>query len=80
MRQVATHFDELRDVVGKIDALAALALESFDRADWSGANPLLVERVACVLEMIATSAATAASKLNCVHLVFEEFIKHRHGA
>jgi hypothetical protein len=51
--QVATQLDELRDVVGEIvdelrdavgeiDALAALALGSFDRADWRGADQLLV--------------------------------------
>jgi hypothetical protein len=62
--RVATQLDELRDVGGEIDALAALALESVGRADWSGADPLLVERTAYVLGMIARSAATAASKLD----------------
>lgn len=67
MSRIATQLDELRDVVGEIDALAALALESFDRADWSDADPLLVERTAYALGMIARSAATAASKLEGFH-------------
>jgi hypothetical protein len=64
MSQVAMQLEELRDVVGEIDALAALALESFDHADWSGADQLIVERMAYVLGMIARSAATAASKFD----------------
>lgn len=45
--RVATQLYELRDAAGEIDAIAALALESFDRADWSGVDPLLVERPMC---------------------------------
>lgn len=62
MSPLATQLNELRDVIGEIDALAALALESFDHADWSGADQLIVERMAYVLGTIARSAATAASK------------------
>lgn len=74
-----SQLDELRDVGGEIDALAALALESFDRADWSGADPLVVERMTCVLDMIAKSAVIAICKLDGFHLISEEFITHRRG-
>lgn len=56
MTGIATQLDELREAVGKIDALAALVLESFDYANWGGADPLLVERTAYVIGMIARSA------------------------
>lgn len=64
MSRSATQLDELREAGGEIDALAALALASFERADWSGVDPLLVERTAYVLGMIARSAAIAASRLD----------------
>jgi hypothetical protein len=67
MTAVAAQLDELRTAVGEVDALAALALESFDRADWSGADPQLVERTAYVIGIIARSAASAASKLDGFH-------------
>jgi hypothetical protein len=72
--------DELRGAVGEVDALAVIVLESFDRADWSGADQLLAERTAYALGMIARSAATAASKLDGFHLISVECIKHRQGA
>lgn len=64
MTDVAGHLDELRIAVGETEALAALAVESFDRADWEGADQLLVERTAYVLGVIARSAATAASRVD----------------
>lgn len=75
-----SQLDELRDVIGEIDALAALALESFDRANWIGADLLLVERMTCVLGMIARSASIAICKLNGFHLISVDFITHRRGA
>jgi hypothetical protein len=65
--RVATQLEELRDNIGEIDALAALALDAFDYADWGGADPQLVERVAYVIGIIARTAATAGSKLDAFH-------------
>lgn len=59
-----SQLDELRDVVGEIDALAALAVDSLDDTEWRGADRLLVKRMAYVLGMIARSAATASSRLD----------------
>jgi hypothetical protein len=72
MTGVAVQLEELRDTVGEIDALAALALESFDRADWGCADRQLAERVAYVLVMIARSAATAVSKLDSFHVAIAD--------
>jgi hypothetical protein len=66
--RVATQLDELRDVVGELDALAVLALEAFDRANWSGADPFLAERTARIIGIIARSAATATSKLEVLRV------------
>lgn len=33
-----SQLDELRDVVGEIDALAALAVDSLDDTDWRGSR------------------------------------------
>jgi hypothetical protein len=62
MSQVAMPLDELRDVVGEVDTLAALAPEPYDHEDRKGADRLIVERTACLLGTIARSAATAGSK------------------
>lgn len=59
---------ELRDVVGEIEALSTLLLHAFDHADWRGANQLLVERTAYVIGIIARNAATAASRLDGLHV------------
>ncbi len=67
MTAVVTQLEQLRDIIGEIDTLAAFTLDAFDHADWSGADQQLVERVAHALGMIARTAATAASKLDGLH-------------
>jgi hypothetical protein len=66
--RVATRRDELRGFVGEVEALAALLLEYFDHANWSDADPFLVERTTYVLGIIAQSVAAAASKLDGFHV------------
>jgi hypothetical protein len=37
--------DQLRLAVGEVEALANLVQESFDRADWGGADSLVIDRL-----------------------------------
>ncbi len=53
---LATHLDALRLAAGKTEALAATAVESYDNAEWSGADRALVERMAYVIEAVAEAA------------------------
>ena len=63
----AAHLDALRIAVGKTEALAAVAVESYDRADWSGADPLQVERMAYLLGAIAEAAADGVAAAERAH-------------
>ena len=63
----AVHLDVLRIAVGKTEALAAVAVESYDRADWSGADPLQVERMAYLLGAIAEAAADGVAAAERAH-------------
>jgi hypothetical protein len=56
---LAKHLDAVRISVGEVDALASLAVRSFDDADWRGADSILVERMAYVLGVVARSATAA---------------------
>jgi hypothetical protein len=65
---VAARPDELRLVVGEVEALAVVTVAWFDDEHWSGADPVLVERAGYLLGVIARSAATAASKIDSFHV------------
>lgn len=67
MSDVVGALDQMRLAVGETDAMAAIAVMWFDSADWSGADPVLVERAGYLLDVIARSAATAAAKVDGVH-------------
>lgn len=54
--------------VGEVDAIAAVTVKWFDDEDWSGADPVLVERAGFMLGVIARSAAFAASKIDGFHV------------
>lgn len=53
---LALHLDALRVAAGKTEALAATAVESYDGADWRGADGALVERIAYLLGAVAEAA------------------------
>lgn len=55
---LAAQLDALRIAAGRTAALADVTIESYDHADWSGADPALVERTAYLLGAVA-EAATA---------------------
>jgi hypothetical protein len=67
MNDVEAALDRMRLAIGEVDALATIAVAWFDGVDQSGADPVLVERIGYLLEVIARSAATAASKVDSVH-------------
>jgi hypothetical protein len=58
--------DRLRVAVSEVEALANVILESFKRADWCGADGLVVRRTRHVLGVLATSATSVTSKLERV--------------
>lgn len=72
MSDAATQLEGLRLAVGEVDALAAVALQWFDDSDWSGAEPLLVERAGFMLGVIARSAAHAATKIDGFHVAIAD--------
>jgi hypothetical protein len=59
--------DALRIALGEVEAVAATTAESFDRADWSDADPLHVERMASLLGLIARSASGALAAFHRLH-------------
>jgi hypothetical protein len=67
MSDVATHLDGLRIALGEVEAVAAIAAESYDRQDWGDADPLHVDRMASLLGLIARSAAGALAAFHRLH-------------
>lgn len=61
---LAAQLDALRIAAGKTAALADVALESYDHADWHGADPALVERTAYLLGAVAEAAAIVVVAVN----------------
>jgi hypothetical protein len=64
---LAKHLDEVRIAVGETEALAAVAMEFFDNADWHGADTVIVERLAYMLGVIVRSATTAVGAFHRLH-------------
>jgi hypothetical protein len=64
---LAAQLDALRIAVGKVDALAAVVVESYDHADWSGADPIQVERMAYLLGAVAEAATAAIAVVDRFH-------------
>lgn len=67
MSDVATHLDDLRIAIGATEALAAVTTDSYDRQNWSGADPLHVERLASLLGLISKSASAAMGSFHRLH-------------
>jgi hypothetical protein len=64
---LAKHLDAVRIAVGETEALAAVAIEFFDNADWRGADSVLVERAGYMLGVIAKSATAAMTAFHRLH-------------
>lgn len=73
---LAAQLDTLRLVAGRTVALADVTLESYDHADWSGADLSLVERTAHLLGAIAEAAVAVVSAVDR----FRGFIADQHWA
>jgi hypothetical protein len=63
MTDIDRELDRVRIAVSEVEALATVILENFKRADWRGADGLVVRRTRHVLGVLATSATSVASKL-----------------
>ncbi len=61
---LAAQLDALRIAAGRTAALAEVTLESYDCADWCGADPALVERTAHLLGAVAEAAAAVVTAVN----------------
>jgi hypothetical protein len=55
------HLDALRIAVGKVEALTAVAGESYDNTIWNNTDPLKIDRMAHLLGATAEAAATAVA-------------------
>ena len=67
MTDIAAPLDALRIAVAEVEALAAMAVQAFDDADWHGADQQPAERMASVLGVVARSAAFAITAVNRLH-------------
>jgi hypothetical protein len=67
MTDVACELDRLRIAVGETEALAAVTVESYDRQDWTGADPLHVDRLASLLGLISKSATATVAAFHRLH-------------
>jgi hypothetical protein len=59
--------DALRIAVGEVDVLASVTTDVYDSADWSGSDPEVVDRVACLLGLISRSATSAVAAFHQLH-------------
>jgi K+-transporting ATPase c subunit len=64
MIDLAARLDALRIAVGKVEALAAAAVESYDNTIWPDAAPLQIDRMAHLLGATADAAATAVAAVD----------------
>jgi hypothetical protein len=64
---VAAELDKLRVALGEVDALATLTAAAYDAEDWIGSDPLLVDRIASLLGLLAKSATTTMEAFHRLH-------------
>ena len=67
MTDIVAQLDALRIAVGETEALASVTAESYDRQDWSSADPLHVERLSSLLGLISKSASMAMATFFRLH-------------
>jgi hypothetical protein len=65
--EVAAQIDALRIAAGRVDALAAILVESYDHADWRGVDPVQVERLAQLLGVTAEAATAMVAAVDKLH-------------
>jgi hypothetical protein len=66
-RQLLEWRRDLRIAIGEVDVLATLTAATYDREDWVGSDPDVVEGVASLLGLIKKSAATARAAFHRLH-------------
>lgn len=59
--------DALRIAVGEVDVLSRVTTDVYDGADWSGSDPEVVDRVACLLGLISRSATSVVIAFHRLH-------------
>ena len=64
---LSARLDALRVAVGEVDTLASVTTDVYDGADWSGSDPEVVDRVACLLGLISRSATSAVTAFHRLH-------------
>lgn len=64
---VADQLTDLRIAAGEVDALAAVTLAWFDDGDWAAADPVLVERTASLLGLVARGATAMIAAVERFH-------------
>jgi hypothetical protein len=72
MTTLAEQMDELRIATGRTKALADVAVSEYDNASWGSADPEQVERVAYMLEAVASAATTAVGVVDRLHTVIAD--------
>jgi hypothetical protein len=64
MVDLGAHMDELRIAAGRVEALAAVSVETYDNAIWEDADPVIVERIAHLLGATHEAAAAAVEAVD----------------
>jgi hypothetical protein len=64
---VADQLAGLRIAAGEVDALAAVTVGWFDDGDWAAADPVLVERLASLLGLVARGATAMIAAVERFH-------------
>jgi hypothetical protein len=59
--------DALRVAIGEVDVLSGVTTDVYDGSDWSGSDPEVVDRVACLLGLISRSATSAVTAFHRLH-------------
>ncbi|HEX8108131.1 MAG TPA: hypothetical protein VF516_10415 [Kofleriaceae bacterium] len=65
--QVAEPLDDLRIALSEVDVLTTLTKAAYDDADWSGADPAVVDAMATLLGLIDKSASSAVAAFHRLH-------------
>ena len=64
---VADQLGALRIAAGEADALAAVTAALFDDGDWTDPDPVLVDRIASLLGLLAKAATAVIAAVEKMH-------------
>jgi hypothetical protein len=64
---VAVELDGLRITIAEVEVLSTLTASAYDSADWSDADPAIVDQIATLLGLIAKSASAALAAFHRLH-------------